>query len=256
VLRAHITQLFTDGTAAVRRIALTVDGQRRTLTAGQALAPTGLVLLAAGTIQSTRLSLISIPAPAMGANLMAQLRSMITVMFQLPVSYQGTARENIAVGDLDAQPDLSRIEAAARDAGAHDMIAALPKGYDTLLGKWFAEGTELSAGEWQRVAMARAYFRRSQIIVLDEPTSFMDSWAEAQWFARFRRLARGRTGIIITHRLTIAMRADVIHVMQHGQVVESGNHHELLAQGGLYAQSWAAQVDSASDASDMAVHPL
>ncbi len=187
---------------------------------------------------------------------LTQLRRMITVMFQLPVPYQGTARENIAVGDLDAQPDLSRIEAAARDAGAHDMIAALPKGYDTLLGKWFAEGTELSAGEWQRVAMARAYFRLSQIIVLDEPTSFMDSWAEAQWFARFRRLARGRTGIIITHRLTIAMRADVIHVMQHGQVVESGNHHELLAQGGLYAQSWAAQVDSASDASDIAVHPL
>src|SRR5437667_390515 len=166
---------------------------------------------------------------------LAQLRRMVTVMFQLPVSYQGTARHNIAMGDLAAEPDLSRIEAAARDAGAHTVIAALPKGYDTLLGKWFAEGTELSAGEWQRVALARAYLRQSQIMILDEPTSFMDSWAEAEWFERFRALAQGRTSILITHRLTIAMRADIIHVMQRGEIVESGTHQELLAQGRLYA---------------------
>ena len=182
---------------------------------------------------------------------LAQLRRMVTVMFQLPVSYQGTARHNIAMGDLAAEPDLSRIEAAARDAGAHTVIAALPKGYDTLLGKWFAEGTELSAGEWQRVALARAYLRQSQIMILDEPTSFMDSWAEAEWFERFRALAQGRTSILITHRLTIAMRADIIHVMQRGEIVESGTHQELLAQGGLYAQSWRAQVESAAHLSEM-----
>ncbi len=155
------------------------------------------------------------------------------------------------MGDLAAEPDLSRIEAAARDAGAHTVIAALPKGYDTLLGKWFAEGTELSAGEWQRVALARAYLRQSQIMILDEPTSFMDSWAEAEWFERFRALAQGRTSILITHRLTIAMRADIIHVMQRGEIVESGTHQELLAQGGLYAQSWRAQVESAAHLSEM-----
>jgi ATP-binding cassette subfamily B protein len=182
---------------------------------------------------------------------LAELRRMITVMFQLPVSYQGTARENIAIGDRQANPDLARVEAAARDADVHDLIAALPRGYETLLGKWFAEGTELSAGEWQRVAMARAYLRRSQIIILDEPTSFMDSWAEAEWFERFRALVRGRTSIIITHRLTIAMRADVIHVMRHGQVVESGTHQELLAHGGLYAQSWRVQVESAPTVQEM-----
>src|SRR5881396_14405 len=182
---------------------------------------------------------------------LAQLRRMVTVIFQLPVSYQGTARHNIAMGDLAAEPDLSRIEAAARDAGAHTVIAALPKGYDTLLGKWFAEGTELSAGEWQRVALARAYLRQSQIMILDEPTSFMDSWAEAEWFERFRALAQGRTSILITHRLTIAMRADIIHVMQRGEIVESGTHQELLAQGGLYAQSWRAQVESAAHLSEM-----
>jgi ATP-binding cassette subfamily B protein len=173
-----------------------------------------------------------------------QLRRLITVMFQLPVPYQGSARQNIAMGALDAEGDLSRIEVAARNAGAHELIAGLPKGYDTLLGKWFADGTELSAGEWQRVAMARAFLRQSQIIVLDEPTSFMDSWAEAEWFKRFRDLARGRTGIVITHRFTIAMRADVIHVMRRGQIVESGTHQELLDLGGLYAQSWRSQVEA------------
>ncbi len=187
---------------------------------------------------------------------LTQLRRMISVMFQLPVPYQDTARQNISMGNLEAQKDLARIEAAARDAGAHEVIAPLPNGYDTLLGKWFGEGTELSAGEWQRVAMARAYLRQSQIIILDEPTSFMDSWAEAEWFERFRALARGRTAIIITHRLTIAMRADVIHVMRHGQIVESGSHQDLLARPGLYSQSWRAQVESASQGSETQATPL
>ena len=187
---------------------------------------------------------------------LTQLRRMITVMFQLPVAYQGTARQNIAMGDLEAENNLSRIEAAARDAGAHEVIAPLPKGYDTLLGKWFAEGTELSAGEWQRVAMARAYLRQSEIIILDEPTSFMDSWAEAEWFERFRALARGRTAIIITHRLTIAMRADMIYVMRYGQIVEAGNHRDLLARGGLYSQSWREQLEAASSGIEMQAAPL
>jgi len=172
------------------------------------------------------------------------LRKMITIMFQQPVNYQDTARQNIALGNLETAEDSPRIESAARNAGAHGVLSALPKGYDTMLGKWFAGGTELSAGEWQRVAMARAYLRRSEIMILDEPTSMMDSWAEAEWFEKFRGLARNRTSVIITHRLTIAMRADVIHVMQRGQLVESGSHQELLAQGGLYSKSWNAQIDS------------
>lgn len=172
------------------------------------------------------------------------LRRMVTVMFQHPVGYQGTARENIAMGNLADQDNLPRIEAAARASGAHEVIAPLPRGYDTLLGRWFADGTELSAGEWQRVAMARAYLRQSQVIILDEPTSMMDSWAEAEWFERFRALARGRSVIVITHRLTIAARADVIHHMRHGEIVESGTHEELLAQAGPYAQSWRTQMAS------------
>jgi ATP-binding cassette subfamily B protein len=117
-----------------------------------------------------------------------------------------------------------------------------------MLGKWFVAGVELSGGEWQRINMARAYVRRAPIILLDEPTSFMDSWAETDWFERFRGLADGRTAILITHRFTIAMRADIIHVMHEGQIVESGSHQQLLAADGLYAQSWMAQMRATSGA--------
>ena len=173
-----------------------------------------------------------------------ELRRMLTVMFQGPVPYQATAAQNIAFGDLSAEPDPVELEAAARSAGAHEIIASLPQGYDTPLGKWFANGTELSVGEWQRIALARAFLRRAPIMILDEPTSALDSWAEADWFNRFRALADGRTAILITHRFTIARRADTIHVMDAGQIIESGTHEELLAQGGHYAQSWTAQVQT------------
>jgi len=170
------------------------------------------------------------------------LRCLITVLFQWQVPYHATAGQNIALGDMPSAPSATEIEAAARGAGAHEVIARLPRGYDTLLGKWFADGTELSGGEWQRIALARAFLRRAQLVVLDEPTSFMDSWAEAEWLDRFRALVHGRTALIITHRFTTAMRADVIHVMHNGRIVESGRHDDLLARSGLYAQSWAAQM--------------
>jgi ATP-binding cassette subfamily B protein len=179
------------------------------------------------------------------------LRKMITIMFQLPVRYQETARQNIGMGNLESARNLVLTETAARNAGAHELIASLPDKYDTLLGKWFAGGTELSGGEWQRIAMARAYLRKSEIIILDEPTSMMDSWAEAEWFDRFRDLAQNRTAIVITHHLVIAMRADVIHVMEHGQIVESGTHQELLAIDGLYSKSWRAHMESASSDAEM-----
>ena len=173
-----------------------------------------------------------------------ELRRRITVLFQVPVRYHATVAENIAMGDVTSEPGAAEIETAGRDAGAHEMITGLPRGYETLLGKWFVDGTELSGGEWQRIALARAFVRQAPIIVLDEPTSFMDSWAEVDWLERFRALATGRTAIIVTHRFTTAMRADEIHVMNHGRIVESGSHHELLVRGGLYAESWAAQTQA------------
>lgn len=171
-----------------------------------------------------------------------ELRRQITVLFQEPMQYNDTAAANIALGDLIRGADADAVSAAARAAGADAPIARLPDGFDTLLGKWFAGGVDLSVGEWQRLALARAYLRRAPLMILDEPTSAMDPWAETDWLRRFRDLAAGGTALIITHRFTTAMHADVIHVMDGGRIVESGSHAELLRLGGRYATSWDAQM--------------
>ena len=173
--------------------------------------------------------------------LLEELQKRITVLFQEPVRYHDTVFSNIAFGDIDGRPQQARIEAAARAAGADAPISRLPKTYEAVLGKWFG-GAELSGGEWQRLALARAFLRQAELIILDEPTSSMDSWAEADWLLRFRKLVAGRTALIITHRFTTAMQADIIHVMDKGRVIESGNHEQLLAAGGRYATSWKQQM--------------
>ena len=170
------------------------------------------------------------------------LRRAITVLFQQPVHYNATVAENIQLGALEARLTEAKIQAAAEEAGAAEVINRLPDGYDTMLGKWFSQGAELSVGEWQRMALARAFARSAPIVLLDEPTSSMDSWAEADWLQRFRGAMTDRTVIIITHRFTTAMQADRIHVMHEGQIIESGTHTELLARGGLYAESWMTQI--------------
>lgn len=170
------------------------------------------------------------------------LRGHISVLFQEPVRYNATVAENIAIGTPMTDAARVQIEAAARAAGADVLISRLPQGFDTLLGNWFSGGVELSVGEWQRIALARAFLRRAPVIILDEPTSAMDSWAEADWLQRFRALAAGRTAVIVTHRFTTAMQADVIHVMDNGSIVESGSHVELMRKGGTYAQSWQMQM--------------
>ena len=167
-----------------------------------------------------------------------ELRRAVTVLFQQPVHYNATVAENISLGDIERNPSAEEIQEAAIAAGAITPVLGLKQGYDTPLGKWFQNGEELSVGEWQRIALARAFLRKSPVLLLDEPTSAMDSWAEADWIERLRENTRGRTVLIITHRFTTAMWADTIHVMVGGEIVESGTHAELVAQRGYYAESW------------------
>jgi ATP-binding cassette subfamily B protein len=169
------------------------------------------------------------------------LRRHITVLFQAPVHYHVTARENIGFGAINKISDEKGIWEAARNAGALEPIERLQGGFDTVLGRWFGTA-ELSGGEWQRIALARAFFRDAPLVILDEPTSAMDSWAEQDWLNRFRTLVKGKTAILITHRFTTAMHADIIHVMDKGCIIESGSHAQLVAMGGAYAASWAAQM--------------
>ena len=165
-----------------------------------------------------------------------QVRRSITVLFQQPVHYNATAKQNIALGNLNlpSQESDQAVMKAAVEAGADAVLRQLPAGYDQLLGRWFADGAELSVGEWQRIALARAFLRQAPILILDEPTSAMDPWAEAEWLSRFRALAKGRTVIMITHRFAAARLADQIHVMADGQILESGTHDQLLALQGHY----------------------
>jgi ATP-binding cassette subfamily B protein len=170
------------------------------------------------------------------------LRKEIAIIFQDYAHYHLTARENIWLGNTALPPDHEGVIAAARRSGADEVIGALPHGYDTILGKSFENGEELSIGEWQKVALARAFVRDAQIIVLDEPTSSMDAKAEYDVFQSFRQLVSGRTAILISHRFSTVRMADRIYVLKHGSVIEEGTHEELVGTGGSYARLFEMQA--------------
>jgi ATP-binding cassette subfamily B protein len=180
----------------------------------------------------------------------AELRRRISVLFQTPIHFHATAAEAIALGDARAALRDAAVRAAAEAAGADALIARLPEGYATALGVSFDRGVDLSVGEWQRIALARACYRRAPLLVLDEPTSAMDPWAEAAWMARFRALAQDRTVLLITHRLSTARYADLVYVLDRGRIVESGTHAEMRHADGRYAALWEAADERSEDRSE------
>jgi ATP-binding cassette subfamily B protein len=172
------------------------------------------------------------------------LRRQIGVIFQDYVTYYLTAGRNIGVGKVEAIDDRSGIEAAAGKSGADAVIAKLPGSYETMLGKWFDQGQQLSGGEWQKIALARAFMRNAQLLILDEPTSSLDPQAEYEVFARFRELTVGKSAVFISHRFSTVRLANRIIVLEAGSVLEEGTHDELLARGGRYAELFSLQAEA------------
>ncbi|HSR06640.1 MAG TPA: ABC transporter ATP-binding protein [Bryobacteraceae bacterium] len=172
------------------------------------------------------------------------LRREIGVIFQDFVHYDMTARENITLGRIECARDQFRLHEAARKSGAGKVIDSLPHGFDQMLGKRFEDGTDLSGGEWQKFALARAYLRDAEILILDEPTAALDALAEYEVFSRFAELTKGKIAILISHRLSTVRMADRIVVLKDGEIHEEGTHHQLIANGGRYASMFELQAAS------------
>ena len=170
------------------------------------------------------------------------LRANVGVIFQDFVRYHLTAAENIAVGRIEAREDRPRIEDAAARSLADSVIAKMPHHYEQVLGKRFKSGVDLSGGEWQKVALGRAYMRDAQLLILDEPTAALDARAEYEVFQRFKDLTRGKTAVLISHRFSTVRMADRILVLDGGRLAEIGTHEELLARGGRYAELFELQA--------------
>jgi len=170
------------------------------------------------------------------------LRGNMGVIFQDFVRYNLSASDNIAVGKIASRSDRARIERAARRSQADEVIARLPRGYQQMIGKRFKDGVELSGGEWQKIAIARAYMREAAVLILDEPTAALDARSEFEVFQRFKELSSGKTAILISHRFSSVRMADRILVLADGGIEASGTHEELLAQAGRYSELFELQA--------------
>ena len=169
------------------------------------------------------------------------LRNHIGVIFQDFVRFNFSAFENIGLGHVDRMKDESKVISSANKAGIKQKIANLPKGFGTILGKMFDDGVDLSGGEWQRLSLARAFMREAQILILDEPTATLDAFAEYDFYTKFTELTKEKTTIIVSHRFSTVRVADHILVMKQGELVEEGNHEELLNLNGVYAEMYRLQ---------------
>ena len=173
---------------------------------------------------------------------LTNLRENITAIFQDYARFHLTAAQNIGIANIERMEDRAALERAAEQGGADEVIARLPKSYDSQLGREFEEGLELSIGEWQKLALARAFFRDAQILILDEPTAALDVQAEYEVYQKFRELTQGRSTILISHRFSTVRMADRIIVLESGSIAEEGSHAQLMSQGGIYADLYSKQA--------------
>jgi ATP-binding cassette subfamily B protein len=164
------------------------------------------------------------------------------VIFQDFMRYEMTARENIAVGKIEELSNAATVESAASKSLADEVIARLGAGYEQMLGRRFEGGVDLSGGEWQKLALARAYLRDSQLLILDEPTAALDARSEYQVFQRFAELTAGKMALFISHRFSTVRMADRIVVLENGNIVEEGTHEKLTRMGGRYAEMFELQA--------------
>ncbi|MBX9244522.1 ABC transporter ATP-binding protein [Actinotalea ferrariae] len=238
---------------AVRDVTFTYENAGRPALDGVSIeVPAGAVVALVGENGSGKTTLAKIVsglfAPSSGAVSwdgdalgMAELRASVSVVFQDFVRYQMTALDNIALSDTSAPPDRARAGDVAGRVGLDEALRRLPTGLDTPLGRELAEGSDLSGGQWQRIALARALYRDRDLVVLDEPSAALDPRAEHELFADVRRMLEGRAALLISHRWSSVRLADHIYVLDGGRVIEHGTHEDLVERGGRYAELYALQ---------------
>jgi ATP-binding cassette, subfamily B, bacterial len=227
---------------AVRNLTFTLEaGEKLALVGENGAGKTTLVKLLARLYEPTegRILLDGVPINAYDYTL---YREAVGIIFQDFVRFMFSARENIAIGDIDQKEELDTIRSAAQKSLADTVIEGLPDGYEQVLGKRFEKGVELSGGQWQKVALARAYMKDAQLVILDEPTAALDARAEHEVFIRFSELMQGKTGVLISHRFSTVRMANRILFLEQGELLELGTHDALLAQNGKYAELFRLQA--------------
>jgi ABC-type multidrug transport system fused ATPase/permease subunit len=232
---------YPDGRPVLQDVSLRIGrGERIAIVGENGAGKTTLVKLLTGLYQPTG-GVVRLDGVALGPDQAMEARRRVAAVFQDYAAFQLTARENVGFGDLARMGEDGALAAAAARADIATLIAGLPGGFDAYLGREFGQ-TDVSGGQWQRLALARAFFRDADLLVLDEPTAALDPLAELALFTRFAELVEGRTAIMISHRLGMARLADRVLVLAHGAIVEEGRHADLLAAGGRYARMFEAQA--------------